>query len=97
MMEWSRELGIPFDKIWKRLDAGWSVEEALTAGRHRIGSPNKKPANGSVLLELDGEIRSIKGWAKKVGLDPSTLQRRLRDLGWSLRDAITRPVRRRWD
>lgn len=30
LSQWCQELGVPYDRVHKRLSAGWSVEEALT-------------------------------------------------------------------
>lgn len=44
-------------------------------------------------LEVDGERLTVSQWARKLGVDQRTLNRR-RALGWSDRDVITKPIKR---
>lgn len=45
---------------------------------------------------FDGKNLTIRGWAEELGLDRSTLQKRIYKLGWPLEKALS-PVRRgRW-
>lgn len=45
-------------------------------------------------LTFNGETLTVKEWADKIGMHPRTLGCRL-DLGWSVEDALTKPVNRK--
>lgn len=84
---WAKHFGIGVFTVYRRIEAGWSVERALTtpAGATRKGK--------SALLELDGEALTVTQWARRHGLAPLLVVKRLR-LGWPLERALTAPVRR---
>lgn len=42
------------------------------------------------MVTVAGVTRSLTGWAREVGMDKTTIQRRLRN-GWSLEQAVTLP------
>ena len=48
--------------------------------------------SNSVLLTLNGVTMNLVDWADRVGIDKSTLSRRIRRLGWSTEKALTTPV-----
>ena len=48
----------------------------------------------NVFLEWNGRKQTLAQWAREVGLNPSTLSRRL-GAGWKLEEALTTPVLRR--
>lgn len=56
--------------------------------KERIGKKN------SCYLTFNGERRSIKGWAEKLGISPNALSTRIKKK-WSVERALTQPVRRR--
>ena len=45
------------------------------------------------LLEFGGEIHSVTEWARKLGINQSTLSMRLNKYGWSAEKALTTEVR----
>lgn len=45
------------------------------------------------LIELDGERLSVSEWARKLGINQSTLSMRLNKYGWSAEKALTTEVR----
>lgn len=47
------------------------------------------------LLEYNGETLPMKTWAKKIGLCPDTLKRRIKTKGWDIERAFTEHVRGR--
>jgi hypothetical protein len=47
-----------------------------------------------LLITWQGEVKTLKEWAAHLGMGKTTLYNRL-VRGWSLEDAMTRPVRRR--
>jgi hypothetical protein len=46
-------------------------------------------------LTIDGETKSIREWAKSVGMDQSTLRYRVVQRGWTPKRALTTPVPKR--
>lgn len=90
--EWANITGITAETIRGRLNRGWTGEKALTedVGVWRGGENPKR----NRIVEIDGVRHSIAEWAKIKGMREDTLQRRLK-IGWSVRDALERKVRRR--
>ena len=67
----------------------------------RIDDPRAKPflnPHGGDLwpldhkLELDGVERTIVEWGEVVGIKPTTIRRRIQELGWSIERALTEPL-----
>ena len=56
-------------------------------------SANNRSSN--VRLTLNGVTKTIANWARKVKINVQTLWKRVKTLGWSVRRALTTPVRRR--
>jgi hypothetical protein len=77
---WAAEVGIEHNVIYKRLDAGWTVAEALTT-----------PARVLRWIEYRGRTRRLSDWARAFGIDPTTLRQRF-ERGWSPEQAFTVPV-----
>ena len=81
-------LGIKRSTIYKRIKAGWTVEEA-----HTTPTQTKKQA-------LEAAHRKIKriftdeqlATAKRNGIHRNTADSRIKRQGWSMEDAITTPV-----
>lgn len=46
----------------------------------------------NVLVEFNGEVKSLAEWSEVYNIPYKTLHRRLK-LGWSIENAITRPIR----
>jgi len=86
--DWARELGIDRQVIRERLKLGWSVEDALSKPLTPHGRRNVK------LLTYNGETRSMTEWARELGIKLVTLSHRL-NAGWSVEDALTRPLQKR--
>lgn len=53
MAQWSRETGIGFGTLRKRIEAGWSVASALTTPLHINGRNRKHYSIGSAQVERD--------------------------------------------
>lgn len=82
---WADRYGLEVETLSYRISvAGWAVEDALT-GSVREPAPNP-------VLEYGGEQHTIEEWAVKFNLPLSTLRQRLGKLGWSIEDALNRPV-----
>lgn len=46
----------------------------------------------SIVIKYDGQSMTIGEWAKVLGITYGTLHSRLGWLGWSVKDAMTRPI-----
>lgn len=70
--------------LYKRLDNGWSVYEALTTptGARR----------GNYLLTLHGITLPLASWAKILGMGRNTLSWRVKN-GWSVEEALSTGLR----
>lgn len=72
MMQWSRELGIPYSTLRNRLRKGWHPDKALTTpvrkGRYRA----KK-----ILVVLHGEERPLSEWCEILGIGQDRARKRL--------------------
>jgi hypothetical protein len=74
-IEWSKEMGIPYQAIRRRIDKGWSIDKALT-------TPTNK-ANGTPrYIRFNGVTKNIREWSKEIGISYTTLKSRI-DKGWS--------------
>ncbi len=83
---WARRLGIDDAALSNRLRRGWSLERALTTK----ALPSTE-SGGAVMLTHDGETYSVSGWARKLGISPETLRKRLKR-GWPLETALAKPI-----
>lgn len=77
--------GISVKLLSDRLDRGMSVEGALTR-------PVRPYVNGPVRDHLGREFLTKKAMAESWGIAVVNLFNRIR-LGWSIEDALTKPVR----
>jgi hypothetical protein len=83
--QWARRLRIRSHTIWKRLQLGWTVAQAL--------SPDVRQER---FLTLRDRTQSFAAWCRELGMGPKTLEHRL-EAGWSVERALTTPVAaRRW-
>lgn len=65
----------------------------------RVCEPDRLPAPRKIgrpkrMLTAFGETKSVDQWAKLLGCDARSIFARL-SLGWSVRDAVSRPVEKR--
>lgn len=81
----AREVGVPLGRVHSRLQAGYSVEEAVSAPVHRVRS--------AALHPFRGEMLSVQQIAKLAGKNWSTISQRLK-AGMSAEEAATMPSRR---
>jgi hypothetical protein len=88
--QWAKEIGMSKEGLWGRINAGYSVEEALTfkSGKWRDESKRGGPSKP---LTVKGITRTLKEWAKDAGLPMSTIHGRLKH-GWSPERAISTPI-----
>lgn len=82
LQEWSDAIGIDKSSLRERLDAGWSVERALT---EPIRYSHK-------LLSYKGQSKTAAEWADGIGLSRTTFASRLK-YGWTLERIIETPAR----
>lgn len=75
--EWSDEVGISRATIEKRLDSGWSIEDAI-----------KTPIREQIFLTFNGKTQNVADWCKELGLNVGTVRGRLKK-GWSTEEALT--------
>jgi len=92
MSEWAETLNISRTLLNYRLRAGWSVEKAFsTPAKPGYGRPKKTEGEETLLIEYQGEIKTVNQWAKIMGLRPGTLGNRIKR-GWDLDRAMLSPV-----
>ena len=48
-----------------------------------------------ISLEIDGENKTLKEWAESSGLKYETIRARIQDYGWTPKEAVTIPARKR--
>lgn len=78
LMQWSKELGIPYYRLRSRINnCGFNVEEAFSS----------KSFAKRVEYTYKGVTKSLAEWCKELGLDYSKTRRRLQ-LGWSVEKAF---------
>lgn len=81
----AREYNITPHRLFKRLDRGWSLEEAIN-----IPIDRKEHILHKKLYKYNNKLMSIKQLSEFSGLNPSTISKRL-DRGWSVEEAVEIP------
>lgn len=79
LSDWAQRLGMSSQTLRARLEAGWTMDEAIRLG-NRTGQRTS-------LLEHDGETLSLSDWARRIGISATTLSYRLK-IGWTLSEII---------
>lgn len=83
--QWACGYEISLFTIFQRLDRGWSskraVYEPVRAGEYRTER----------VLTHGGKTMPLCEWARECGLSSATISKRLKR-GWSVADALTRPL-----
>lgn len=93
LSDWARRLGMDSSLLRSRLKHGWPVEKAFTAP---VGTGRGKSAALAHWVTFKGETRSLADWSRHLGILYTVLVTRIRR-GWSVEDALTRPVARKKD
>jgi hypothetical protein len=93
-----------FEDFVHDMESGWSpglqIERKDNSGPYRRencrwATPKEQALNrrNNVWLEHDGQRKTLSQWADGLGMKRMTLKRRL-NLGWSVSDALTTPIRK---
>lgn len=86
LSEWCDEYNMPISVVGSRIRVmKWDVQKALT-------TPVTHFNERGVIVEIDGESKTIKEWCKRLNINRSTVYGRLRR-GMNLKDALTTPVK----
>lgn len=70
-------------------DSDYCPENCRWANRQEQ-SRNRR---SNIRVEIDGVTKCLTEWAEDFGIRPKTVQRRVREMGWSPMKALTTPVR----
>lgn len=72
--------GISRSAITKRIDKGWTLEQAVGLEEHVPDSA----------IEIDGDAMTMAQWAKKLGISRQAVDQRIKN-GWNMQEALTMP------
>ena len=79
--KFSKKTGIPRTTIYKCAVKGMSAEEILAFKKQE-----------AILYEYNGYRKTIKEWAECLNIPEPTFRHRLK-IGWTIKDAIEKPVK----
>lgn len=85
MVEWCELLGVSYGTVTTRLRLGWSAERALTS------PPDLSIKQTNRYLTFCGRTWTIREWSRRLGINASTIQKRLKR-GWPVERALTEGV-----
>jgi hypothetical protein len=77
LVQWAKEVGIPYATLYYRISNGWTIERALTESLEE-----------ERVVEFQGKKLTISGWAKELGIAGPVIRRRLHK-GWPLERALS--------
>ena len=86
LSELARKNGVKPKTLFKRIDRGWTLEEAIEIPQQRQEHMLKK-----ALYEYNGELLSVKQIAEKYNISEKAIYKRL-SRGWSIEETIEIPV-----
>lgn len=77
----------------ERLNVNLGYFPANTTWADRPTQSRNKRNN--IHVTMNGQTKILKDWAKIMGLPYGTVHRRIKHLGWSAQEALTRPLRKK--
>ena len=83
LQRWADEIGMNYHTLSERIDAGWSVHDAMT-----------KPVDTRFLptpITYNGITQSGSAWSHALGLSDNAVRNRLMR-GWTVEQAVTTPA-----
>jgi hypothetical protein len=87
LSEWAELYNQNYSTVWRRLNKGMSILEALET-RSNSGRKRRKDAK---LITVDGVSKTAKEWSKETGVHSYTIFSRIKS-GWSNYDAVMTPA-----
>lgn len=81
LAEWSEVIGLSSATIRKRIDAGWSINEAFKT------PINTNPKN---LITYKNQTKTTKEWSRVLGININTLRSRLKK--WTIEESFTKKI-----
>jgi len=90
--EWAKANGYDDSLTIDRIDVNGNYEPSNCRWVTQKEQSNNKRTN--VYLTYKGETKTAAQWAEEIGMNPITLRRRIQK-GWSVEDAIEKPLRRK--
>lgn len=97
LTEWSRATGMCRETIARRLDSGWSVDDALTIEPHEPKMSGYKwnvtnPLARKVII--GGSEKTLDEWSRDYGINYRTVLNRINNMGMDPVDALQKPLMR---
>ena len=80
LMEWSKDFGVNYKTLHKRVSDGWNIEDALT-----------KPIE-KYHVKYKGESKTVREWCETLNLNHETVKSRLKR-GWLIERALETPTK----
>jgi hypothetical protein len=91
MSEWAKELNISYTVLRSRINRfKWSIKDALT-----IPIIKGQKRHSFKLIEYNGENKTMIEWSRKININLSTLNVRIKILKWPIEKAFSTPVKKR--
>ena len=85
LIEWAEEFGLHPSTLKSRLKRGWTsmeeISKPLVDTKHTT----------SKYITFNGKTLDQAGWAREIGITPTTLGRRLKNPNWTLEMTLTTP------
>jgi hypothetical protein len=85
--EWAETAGVSYHTFRKRLELGWSPEDAVSGVRS--DKPMHRTRKDTPRYEIDGVTKTLHEWAVEAGVSASTFRARIEKLGWTPIEALS--------
>lgn len=91
-LNWSLNNGYKDGLVFKRIDTNknYCPENCRWVSKSELN--NNKSTNH--FLILNGETHTIQEWSRITGIDRRTISKRIDIYGWSVKDALTKPIKK---